>query len=143
MTVFNITETEPAPLIRDFDTFTRYLRAHQIVLTRANEFIPGRDLYELNKEMTNPLQDTTPRTDQTLYPLLHLFYHLALAGKLFQKVSEKGSRLALKPTGRLQLYEELKLVEKYFFLLETFWVDADWEKLQARILWSFTTEHCS
>jgi len=31
---------------------------------------------------------------------------------------------------RLQAYEELKPAEKYFFLLETFWVDADWEKLQ-------------
>ncbi|MCX9009937.1 MAG: plasmid pRiA4b ORF-3 family protein [Candidatus Methanoperedens sp.] len=131
MTVFNITETEPTPLLRDFAAFTRYLRTHQIVLTRANEFISGRDLYEMNKEMTHPLPDTTPRTDQTLYPLLHLFYHLALAGKLFQKVPEKGSRMILRPTGRLQLYEELKPTEKYFFLLETFWVDANWEKLQA------------
>jgi len=73
---------------------------------------------------------TTPRTDQTGYPLLHLFYHLVLAWKLFQKVSGKGSRLVLKTTGRLQAYEELKPAEKYFFLLETFWVDADWEKLQ-------------
>ncbi|MEA2054440.1 MAG: plasmid pRiA4b ORF-3 family protein [Candidatus Thermoplasmatota archaeon] len=128
---FIITETEPMPLLRDFATFTQYLRAHHIVLTRVNEFISGRDLYELNQEMTHPLPDTTPRTDQTLYPLLHLFYHLVLAGKLFQKVPEKGGRFVLKTTGRLQLYDELKLTEKYFFLLETFWVDADWEKLQA------------
>jgi hypothetical protein len=131
LTVFNITETEPTPLIRDFAAFTRYLRTHEIVLTSANEFIPGRDLYELNKEMTHPLQSITPRTDQTLYPLLNLFYYLALAGKLFQKVPEKGSRFALKPTGRLQLYEELMHAEKYFFLLETLWIDADWKKLQA------------
>jgi len=77
--------------------------------------------------MTHPLPDTTPRTDQTLYPLLHLFYHLILAGKLYQKVSGKGSRLGLKPTGRLQAYEELKLTEKYFSLLGTLWIDADWK----------------
>lgn len=129
MTVFNITETEPTPLIRDFAAFARYLRTHKIVLTSTNEFISGRDLYELNKEMTHPLQGTTPRTDQTLCPLLHLFYHLVLAGKLFQKVTEKGSRFALKPTARLQLYEELMHAEKYFFLLETLWIDADWKKL--------------
>lgn len=128
--IFIITETEPTPLLRDFATFTQYLRTHHIVLTRVNEFIPGKDLYELNQRVTHPLPDTTPRTDQTRYPLLHLFYHLILAGKLFQKVSEKGSRLVLKPTGRVQAYEELKPAEKYFFLLETFWVDADWEKLQ-------------
>jgi hypothetical protein len=128
--VFVITETEPTPLLRDFATFTRYLSTHNIVLTRANEFLSGRDLYELNQEMTHPLPDTTSRTGQSLYPLLHLFYHLVLAGKLFQKVSEKGSRLVLKPTERLQVYEELKPTERYFFLLETFWVDADWKKLQ-------------
>ncbi len=88
--ILNVTETEPTSLIRDFTAFIRYLRTHQIVLTRVNEFIPGKDLYELNKEMTLPLPDTTPRTDQTLYPLLHLFYHLALAGKLSQKVPEKS-----------------------------------------------------
>ena len=128
--IFIITETEPAPLLRDFATFTQYLSTHHPVLTRVNEFIPGRDLYELNQRMTHPLPDTTPRTDQTLYPLLHLFYHLSLAGKLFQKVPGKGGRLILKPTERLQAYEELKLTERYLFLLETFWVDADWEKLQ-------------
>jgi hypothetical protein len=96
--IFIITETEPTPLLRDFATFTQYLRTHHIVLTRVNEFIPG-------------------------------------AGKLFQKVSGKGSRLVLKTTGRLQAYEELKHTEKYFFLLETFWVDADWEKLNVEYLW--------
>ncbi len=130
MPIFNITETEPTPLIQDFATFTRYLKEHHIVLTRTNEFISGRDLYELNKEMIHPLLDTTPRTDQTVYPLLHLFYHLVLAGKLFQKVPEKA-RLILRPAGRIPLYEELKPTEKYFFLLETFWIDTDWEKLKS------------
>ena len=133
--IFIITETEPTPLLRDFATFTQYLRTHHLVLTQVNEFIPGKDLYELNQRMTHPLPDTTPRTDQTLYPLLHLFYHLILAGKMFQKVTGKGSRLVLKNTGRLQAYEELKLTERYFFLLETFWVDADWEKLQVEYPW--------
>ena len=127
---FVITETEPTPLLRDFAAFTGYLSTHNIVLTRTNEFLSGRDLYELNQEMTHPLPDTTPRTGQSLYPLLHLFYHLVLAGKLFRKVSEKGSRLALKPTERLQAYEELKLTERYFFLIETFWIDTDWETLK-------------
>ncbi len=134
-TIFNITETEPTPLLRDFATFTQYLRTHHIVLTRVNEFISGKDLYKINQEITRPLPDTTPRTDQTRYPLLHLFYHLVLAGRLFQKVTGKGSRLVLKPTGRLRTYEELKLTERYFFLLETFWVDADWEKLHAEYPW--------
>ena len=133
--IFIVTETEPTSLLRDFATFTQYLRTHNIALTRVNEFIPGKDLYELNQRMTHPLPDTTPRTDQTRYTLLHLFYHLILAGKMFQKVSGKGGRLVLKPTERLQVYKELKHAEKYFFLLETLWIDADWEKLNVEYLW--------
>ena len=130
-TLFKIMETEPTPLLKDFAVFIDYVITHQIVLTPTNEFIKGKDLYELNQKMTDPVQDTTPRTTQTLYPLLHLFNHLGLAGKLFRKVFRKGGRMVLEPTERLQLYGELKPVEQYFFLLETFWVDADWQKLQA------------
>jgi len=49
---------------------------------------------------------------------------------LFQKTLGKGRRV-LKPTERLRLYEELTPTEKYFFLLETLWVDTDWRELQS------------
>ena len=101
-----------------------------VSLTKANEYIFRKGLYELNQLMSNPKKDASPRIDQPSYPLLHLFYYLALSGKLFLKVPYK-SKLVLKPTERIQMYEELKPAEKYFFLLETLWIDADWEKLQA------------
>ncbi len=129
--IITLTESKPTPLIRDFATFCQYLKTHKIILTATNEFISGKHLYELNQKMTDPLPDTTTRTYQTLYPLLHLLFHIALAGKLFRKFPGKSSKIVLKPTERLLLYEELKPAEKYFFLLETFWVDADWKKLQA------------
>lgn len=129
--IITLTESKPTPLIRDFATFCQYLKTHKIILTATNEFISGKDLYELNQKMTYPLLDTTTRTYQTLYPLFHLLFHIALAGKLFRKFPGKGSKIVLKPTERLLLYKELKPTEKYFFLLETFWVDADWKKLQA------------
>lgn len=129
--IITITESKPTSLLRDFATFCQYLNTHKIILTATNEFISGKDLFELNQKMSDPLPDTTTRTDQTLYPLLHLLFHIALAGKLFSKFPGKGRKIVLKPTERLLLYEELKPAEKYFFLLETFWVDSDWEKLQA------------
>jgi hypothetical protein len=128
--LFIITETEPTTILKDFSTFTGYLTTHSIELSRVNEFISRKALYELNQEMTHPLPDMTQGYEQTKYPLLHLFYHIVIEGKLFQKVPGKGGKFILKSTDRLQRYEELTLTEKYFFLLETFWVDADWEKLQ-------------
>lgn len=127
--MLTITETEPTPILKDFAAFIYYLKTHQINLTKVKEFIPGKNLFELNQQMTHPQRNTVERTTQNFYPLFHLFYHLVLGGKLFQKVSETN-KMVLKPTERLQLYEDLKPAEKYFFLLETFWTDTDWEKLQ-------------
>jgi hypothetical protein len=125
-----ITETEPTTLLKDFIAFLKYLKTRHIVLTPTSENISRKDLFEINQEMAYPATDNTLRTDQKFYPLLHLFYHLVLAGKLFQKTSEKGSKLVLKETERLKLFDELGIVERYFFLLGTLWIDTDWSKLQ-------------
>ena len=99
-------------------------------LTKKNEFLSRTELYELNQRMAFRSAHVTPQMDQPSYPLLHLFYHLALEGKLFLSAIGNGSRVTLQPTDRLALYEELSPCEKYFFLLETFWIDTDWRKLQ-------------
>lgn len=127
--MLKITETEPTPLVRDFSIFVAYLKNHRVTLTVAQEFINGRDLYELNQNMTYPVADTTSRTQQILYPMLHLFYHLCLAGRLAKKSKGKGGKQVLELTDRIALYERLKPTEKYIFLLETFWVDTDLKKV--------------
>ncbi|MFQ6061373.1 MAG: hypothetical protein ACE5KV_08825 [Thermoplasmata archaeon] len=127
--VFQITEKNPTPLLKDFGTFISYLEEHRVSLTRMRQHIPGKDLHNLNRQMAHPVLEATAKSPQRLYPLLHLFYHLVLAGKLFRKVVGKARRSVLELTDRLQFYEELKPAERYFFLLETFWVDIDWEKL--------------
>lgn len=127
---FIISKTKPTPLIKDFTAFVHYLKTHDVLLTPANEHLSRNDLFEINKRMTHPNTDNTNRSDQKFYPRLHFFYHLAISGKLFKKIPGKKSRLTLQETKRLQLFYELTTVEQYFFLLETFWVDIDWEKLQ-------------
>lgn len=48
---------------------------------------------------------------------------------LLEIAQVKAVKLQLMETDRLRLYNELTAVEKYFFLLETFWVDVNWERL--------------
>ena len=81
---FKITETEPTPLIRDFQSFLDYIGTNKLYSTPKG-YISGKDLFEINKRMTHPLGDTTVRTGQEFYPQLHLFFHLAQAGRLIQK----------------------------------------------------------
>ncbi len=127
---FEITETRPTPLLSDFEIFLGYLRANSISLTPKKLFLKKKYLYELNKKMYFRISRVSENSNQDRYPLLHLFYHLVLSGKLFQIDYRRRSRRVLEPTDRLQLYERLNWTEKYFFLLETFWMDVNWRKLQ-------------
>jgi len=116
------------PLLKDFEIFTYYLEENRIKLTSGRGWIPSEILYELNSKMSYSTPQTTPRTSQKFYVLLNLLYYLATEGRLFNKVREKRT-LYLEPTERLELYRELTLTEKYFFLLETLWRDIDWRFL--------------
>ncbi|WP_276918361.1 plasmid pRiA4b ORF-3 family protein [Aneurinibacillus aneurinilyticus] len=115
--------------VRDFQTFIDYVRTHPVTLTKAKEQLMKKDLHTLNQHM-HYTSDTSEHAQQQSYPLLHLFYHLALAGSLLEKsIGERGSRI-LRPTERLALYEQLTETEKYFFLLETLWIDTHWDELR-------------
>ncbi|WP_459930605.1 plasmid pRiA4b ORF-3 family protein [Desulfosporosinus burensis] len=87
-------------------------------------------LWELNQFKSFKVEDATPKLDQGSYPLLHMFYHLALAAKLSVMLPSKGGRFQLKVTERYEEYLKLTSAEQYFFLLETLWIDADWGALQ-------------
>ena len=121
-----ITETEPVPLLRDFNTFIDFLKENMCVLTKVNGQLTKADLVKLNMLMTNPETKLTKYSDHMSYPFLKLFYHLVLSGRLFIKVTGKGGKKYLEQDDRLKLYEALTLTEKYFFLLETFWTDINW-----------------
>ena len=124
-----ITEDEPSSLLKDFDTYVHGLTDEQVILTPRSEFVQPELLYRLNQKMMRPVSGATSSTKQRSYRMLHLFYHLALTGRLFEKTLLENDELALKPTERLDVYEKLKPAEKYFFLLETLWTDVDWENL--------------
>ena len=131
-TRFTITETEPTSLIRDFQSFLDYVEAEKPGLTPKG-FISGKDLFEMNQRMTHPIEGTTARTGQEVYPQLHLFFHLSQAGRLTQKVQGKGAKTILRVSDRAEKYTELTATEKYFFLLETFWVDINWNHVDASV----------
>ncbi len=119
---FQFSDTEPTPLLKDFETFCQYVEQNPFALGKATGLIPYKPLAELNAMMTHPNTENTPHTAQEYYPLLHLFYHLVLAGKLFHKTPFK-SQMQLLAMPRLAAYRALTHDEKYFFLLETLWMD--------------------
>jgi hypothetical protein len=127
--IFKSKENIPSYLVDDFDTFIDYLIKHDVVLTLKSQNFKQKDLYAMNELMIVPEQDVTPKNNQVFYPLLNLFYHLVLRGKLFYFAGSPG-QLKLVPDERLSIFQQLTDYEKYFFLLETLWIDADWPTLQ-------------
>ena len=104
---FTITETEPTPLICDFQSFLDYIAANIPYLTPKG-YVSGKDLFQINKGMTHPIGETRPyRSGQQLYPELHLFFHLAQAGRLIQKAPGKGDKTVQQLTDRMTDYSKL------------------------------------
>lgn len=103
----------------------------RVRISKTQEFINGSKLLELNEVMkTDQLTDNHNRTHQYKYLLLHFFYHLATAAKIL-KIDYSLSKKYLIKDKNFEAYEKLSESEKYLFLLETFWLDCDWEKMQA------------
>lgn len=120
-----ITETKPVPIVKDFGTFADYIKEHNPSLVRKGHFLTKKTLYEINQLMSNLIPEHALETPGFFYPALALFYHVALRGSLFIKTH----KLQLQHTKRFALYNQLTPTEKYFFLLETFWIDTNWLEL--------------
>lgn len=128
--MFKITATYPTPILEDFKRFMNSLRREEVALSPKNRYISKARLWEMNQFMYFKMEDATPKLDQASYPLLHLFYHLALAGKLVVMKPGKGGRFLLKAAERYEEFLNLTMTEQYFYLLETLWIEADWRELQ-------------
>ena len=128
--MLKITTTNPTPLLQDFQKFMDRLKKEETVLSPKNQYMPKEWLWELNQLVNFKIEDATPKLDQASYPLLHMFNHLALAGKLAVLIPGKGGRFLLKVSERYEEYLNLTMTEQYFYLLETLWIDADWGALQ-------------
>lgn len=126
---FRFSEDEPTPIVRDFKAFINYMEDNSpLKMGGSRGNLSYKDLVALNELMSSPNTENTPRTPERFYPQLSLFHQIALAGGLFQKVP-KGSSIVLEPTERLDSYRSLSDASKYFFLLETLWVDCSLKEI--------------
>lgn len=116
-------------LCQDFETFMDYVHASPVQVSKRNKWLSRKSLFELNQQMTHPTSDAAPSKDQIYYPILHLLYHLGVSGRLLEVDTRQASKWVLRRTDRYETYQHYNMVEKYIFLLETFWVDIEWRDL--------------
>ncbi|MFD1067472.1 hypothetical protein [Oceanobacillus locisalsi] len=122
-------KTFPSKIIHDFNQFMDHISKNTILLTPKDTSIPSKSLAELNKIMSFQKQYTSRNTQKAHYPYIHFLYLLALKSHLIEKKSLNTKENYLYVTERWSTYTQFTRAEQYFLLLETFWVDLDWEEL--------------
>ena len=122
---FTITEDEPTPVVRDFDTFLDAVEAPSAYLTKAKRALDRATLHALNGLMRTHRTRTHARTDQERYPLLNMFQRICMSARL-HVIDKVGGKLRMVPTAALAEFRKLTPAEKYVALLETLWSDCDW-----------------
>lgn len=122
----------PIQLINDFNKFIAYISHHNVQLTKKRGHLPRKSLLEINKLLTVQHKTATIHSAQEAYPYIHFFFHIALKGRLIEINGPAIGTMKLQTTERLSLFQEIPDVEKYLFILETFWIDVDWNDVNHR-----------
>lgn len=113
-------------IVSDMNIFIQYIQEHKVHVTITKGAITGGHLIKLNERLSIQAENVTNRSKQEFFPYIHLLFHLAMAGRLIEQSTNPGVKKWLLTTERTVLYKELTGIEKYFFLLETLWIDVDW-----------------
>lgn len=113
--------TENEPIVKNFDTFLSYLKENRVSLSRNKQYLTKKTTEHMKQSLSHP---ENVSEEVYFYYLFNLFFSVAIEGGLFIKTCQ----LQLQETERLREYEQLTPTEKYFFMLETLWVDVNWEE---------------
>lgn len=117
----------PSQLVDDFEQFIEYFMQHQVSMTKTKGNMARKALREINERVSIRSEQATMHSDQIAYPYLDFLFQIALRGKLITKITEYSGSAWFRVTDRVSLFQNLSHAEKYLFILETFWVDTDWE----------------
>jgi hypothetical protein len=128
-----ISDIEPGPVIRDFETFIGFIASEKLSASGKNDLLPIGVLAELNARMTRPIEIRLKRPLQKSYPnLLGLFLMARASGILRVEHGTSGALLSLDPQA-LDSWARLNASEKYFTLLEAWWVRASMQMVGERM----------
>ena len=122
-----ITETEPGPVVRDFETFIGFIASQDVLAGGKNDLLPTNALAELNARMTRPIEIRLKRPMQKSYPNLHGLYLMARASGIMRVERVKTGALLVLDSQAMASWTSLNPTEKYFALLEAWWLRATME----------------
>ncbi len=127
-----ITETEPGPVVSDFETFIGFIASQNVFASGKNDLLPMNALAELNARMTRPIAIRLKRPMQKSYPNLQGLYLMARASGIMRVDRVKTGALLVLDSQAMASWTGLNPTEKYFALLEAWWLRATMEMVGER-----------
>ena len=125
----------PGTILKDFTmllSFIADLGDKGVQVSRNQNFLPMKYLAELNSRLAHPVEINLKRPQQKAFPHLHGLYLLLRASTLTY-VEPSGSKFFLRLNSPvLASWEKLNPTERYFTLLQAWWIWGDLEILGQR-----------
>lgn len=130
----------PAQFINDVNSFLAYCSDTSISLTKTTQTLSRKHLQQVNDILSVKAESVNTYSSQEFYPYINFIFQILLAGRLVD-IHSNRKNLILGDSDRLTSFKEFTASEKYCFLLETFWVDMDWDDLLFSNTNQVTTAH--
>lgn len=118
----------PNRFIADVDSFLNYCSNTPISLTKTTKTFSRKHLQELNERLSVKAERVNAYSSQEFYPYIDFIYRLGISSRMLEMQTVRSTPV-LRTTDRLTLFNGFSVAEKYCSLLETFWVDMDWDDL--------------
>ncbi|WP_058305968.1 IS1096 element passenger TnpR family protein [Gracilibacillus massiliensis] len=111
----------PTAFLKDFHVFMDYLQKHDVKFTKTKKQIGLKYLPEINQLLSIKLDGIRKNAGQNFYPTIDFLFSIALTANFIRIASKE-----IKVTSNWEWFQTLNEVEQYFVLLETVWIDLDW-----------------
>lgn len=121
----------PDRFIDDVNCFIEYCSTTTISLTKTTKTLSRKHLQKLNELLSIKADNVNAYSSQEFYPYIDFIFKIMQSSRLFE-IQMNGKNLIPGDMDRFSVFKDFTTLEKYCFLLETFWVDMNWYDLLER-----------
>lgn len=116
----------PWRFVLDVDRFLNYCAGANVSLTKTSQTLGRKHLQALDTLLSVQAENANAYSSQEFYPYIDFIFRLTRSCRLIDVVASDANSI-LQMTDRFSSFRRFNNAEKYCTLLETMWVDMDWD----------------
>ena len=117
----------PYRFVSDVDHFLDYCAGVKVSLTKTSQTLGRKHLQALDELLSVKDENANAYSAQEFYPYIDFIFRLTLSSRLLE-IQTTSTTPILQMTDRLSAFKQFSEPEKYCTLLETMWVDMNWDE---------------